>query len=186
MMSSLYKTVSFFRPPFRRPDQSAGVTVRRRSVRRRSVRRRRPGRRADRTAGGPDGGRSGRRPGGTVAGGLAGVGKKRPCANRDPPSDMFYGRARWKPGTRHPPLHSPLSSPDPPPHHASCPSFVFPDTAPPPPPRFNEEKISLTPCSQMARVSVFEGRYTEIILTRRKGAFGFCRDREGGGDHHHR
>jgi hypothetical protein len=62
MMSSLYKTVSFFRPPSRRPDRSAGVTVRRRSVRRRrsarrrrsvrrrSVRRRRPGRRADRTA----------------------------------------------------------------------------------------------------------------------------------------
>jgi hypothetical protein len=121
MMSSLYKTVSFFRPPSRRPDRSAGVTVRRRSVwrrrsvRRRSVRRRRPGRRADRTAGGPDGGRSGRRPGGTAAGGLAGVGKKRPCANRDPPSDMFYGRARWKPGTRHPPLLSPPSSPDPPP-----------------------------------------------------------------------
>jgi hypothetical protein len=134
MMSSLYKTVSFFRPPSRRPDRSAGVTVRRRSVRRRSVRRRsvrrrRPGRRADRTAGGPDGGRSGRRPGGTAAGGLAGVGKKRPCANRDPPSDMFYERARWKPGTRHPPLLSPTSSPDPPPHHASCPFFVFPDTA---------------------------------------------------------
>jgi hypothetical protein len=115
MMSSLYKTMSFFRPPPRRLDRSAGVTVRRR----RSVRRRRPERTGRRPGGtGRRPGGTGRRPGETEPAGppraVPPASEKRSCVSRDflPSSDMFYEKRPL--GTRHPAPLPPPSSPDPP------------------------------------------------------------------------
>ena len=142
MMSSLYKTVSFFRPP-RRPDRSAGVTVRRR----RSVRR----------LGGPSGGGDPNGPDGGPAGPDGGPARpnrrdRRGRSRRrrkkgrvsaetsSPPPICFMKRDRWEPAT---PLLSPppfvTRSPLPPtPLCALLLCFLTPRSCPPRP---NEENL---------------------------------------------